>query len=219
MAKAKFSDAINDLFRQGEWGVARKRLERERAKDPDNHWVLTQLGVTFYEQRQYKEALRLFQASLKIVPDCPLTLWNLAGTLDALGQCAGAIQIYTWLLKSRNSPADDPCWESKEWTDALKTDCIYRLGVCFEHVGRREAAEHCYRQYVELSYHGIDGSYPIEDAKRHIQGLHRADKQNNTESQLRKAVRSMHEVFDEPQKGHRQRKLNFEKLLAGCQVA
>src|SRR4051812_15417685 len=109
MAGERFSSAIDDLFRKGEWAKARRRLERERVKDPDNHWLLTQLGVTYYEQGQYADALPLFLASLKIVPDCPLTLWNLAGTLDALGKPADAVRIYTWLLDADVSPADDPC--------------------------------------------------------------------------------------------------------------
>ena len=45
-----------------------------------------------------------------IVPDCPLTLWNLAGTLDALGKYVDAIRIYVRLLESDDSPETDPCW-------------------------------------------------------------------------------------------------------------
>ena len=84
MAKDKFGGRIDGLFARREWGEARRLLEKEREKSPDNHWVLTQLGVTFYEQHRYEEALAWLLASLKIVPDCPLTLWNLAGTLDAV---------------------------------------------------------------------------------------------------------------------------------------
>src|SRR5581483_5579402 len=119
---------------------ARKLLAGELAKEPDHHWLLTQIGVTLYEQRRYAEALRRFVAALEIVADCPLTLWNLAGTLDAMGKPAAAIPIYSWLLESDRSPADDACWESREWTDALKTDCVYRLGVCLQHLGKKDAA-------------------------------------------------------------------------------
>ena len=108
MTAKKLNGKIDDLFARGEWEEARRLLEKEREKAPDNHWVLTQLGVTLYEQQRYEEALPLFLASLKIVPDCPLTLWNLAGTLAALGKHAGAMRIYAWLLQSDRSPEDDP---------------------------------------------------------------------------------------------------------------
>ena len=44
---ANFSDKINDLFRRRQWEKARELLEKEREKAPENHWLLTQLGVTF----------------------------------------------------------------------------------------------------------------------------------------------------------------------------
>ena len=136
--------------------------------------------------------MRLFLASRAIVADCPLTLWNLAGALDALGNSVDAIRIYTWLLESKKSSTEDPCWESKAWTDALKTDCVYRLGICFQKQGQKETAEDCFRQYIELLLTGIDGSYSIDEAMRQIRGFHRNGKHNGKESELRKAVRMSH---------------------------
>jgi tetratricopeptide (TPR) repeat protein len=222
MAKGKLADAIHDLFRRGEWETARRRLERERAKDPDNHWLLTQLGVTFYEQRRYAEALPLFLASLKIVPDCPLTLWNLAGTLDALGQYAEAKRLYVWLLESQKSPADDPCWESEAWAAALKTDCTYRLGTCFRHLGKKREAELWFRQYVDLLSEGFAGSYPVEQALRQIQSLHGNGRPVSDGGSLRKAVRSTLRASGIGSSKGRLKappQVNVEKLLTGRRVA
>src|SRR5712692_1666929 len=160
---------INDLIDSEQWDRARALIEKELALKPDSHWLLTQLGETYYEQRQYKRALGLLLKSLDIVGDCPLTLWHLAGTLDALGYHAGGLSLYTWLLESKKTPADDPCWESAEWTDALKTDCMFRMGICFEHVHRagripKDAAESCFRRYIDLLLAGAKGSYAIEEA-------------------------------------------------------
>src|SRR5947208_676537 len=123
MAQSRLSKTIDDLFRRGQWEKARKLLRAEIAKELDNHWLWTQLGVTFYEERRYRDALQLFLKSREIVPDCPLTLWNLAGSLDALGKHSEAARLYTWLLRSQTTPDHDPCWESDEWADALKADC------------------------------------------------------------------------------------------------
>jgi tetratricopeptide (TPR) repeat protein len=166
-----FSKRIADFFQEENWAEARALLKRELEKEPENHWLLTQLGVTYYEQQQYKAALKIFLESYKILDDCPLTLWNLAGTFDALGESKKAIAIYTWLLESAKSPADDPCWESKAWTDRLKTDCVFRLGVCFQKQGKRSVALDCFRQYLNLLSIGIDGMYTAEDALKRIHGL------------------------------------------------
>src|SRR5437762_3588773 len=107
MRQINLSHSIDQLFLEGNWEKAQQLLEQERDKAPEDHWVLTQLGVTLYEQKKFGDALPLFLASLRIVPDCPLTLWNLAGTLDALGNPAAAAKVYTWLLGNDRSAAED----------------------------------------------------------------------------------------------------------------
>ncbi len=171
MTTRKIGQQIDDLIVAEQWEQARALIEKALKKEPQSHWLLTQLGETYYEQRQYKKALELLLQSRDIVPDCPLTLWHLANTLDALGYDAGAIRLYTWLLRSKKTAEDDPCWESEAWADALKTDCVYRLGLTFKHAGRDELAAYCLRKYLALQAVGVEGSYPAEDARRHLQEL------------------------------------------------
>jgi tetratricopeptide (TPR) repeat protein len=187
MATLNIGQQIDDLIQREEWEKARALIEIELAHEPESHWLLTQLGETYYEQRQYKKALGLLLKSLDIVPDCPLTLWHLAGTLDALGYPAGALRLYTWLLESKRTAEDDPCWENTEWSDALKTDCVFRIGLCFRHLRRKDQAESCFRRYIDLLLAGAQGSYPIEEATRHIQELSPA-KRAAIEDELRKAA-------------------------------
>ena len=169
--------------------VRHRLIQTELDKDPENHWMLTQLGVTLYEQRRYVEALQYFHAAERIVPDCPLTLWILAGTLDALGKHANAIRIYMLLLESNKTPAQDSCWESPEWADALKTDCVYRLGVCFQNLGKKRKAENCYRQFLKLISIGVESIYSIEDVKRQMRKLQGSGRSRGNGSEVRKAFR------------------------------
>jgi tetratricopeptide (TPR) repeat protein len=189
MVKPGKSRTIETLLDQGKWKEARKAIEQELVKSPDSHWLLTQLGVTHYEERDYREALRLFRDSLEIVPDCPLTLWNLAGVLDTLGHSDRAIPIYASLLRSKQSARSDACWESAEWTEALKTDCVYRVGMCFEHAKQWDAATHCFRQYINLLLAGMKGMYPIEDAARRIRELSRNGRSRHVK-EMREAIES-----------------------------
>jgi tetratricopeptide (TPR) repeat protein len=190
MNRNTLNNKVALLFRQGKWAKARKLLEEERERDPNDHWVVTQLGVTFYEEHRYQEALESFLASLKIVSDCPLTLWNAAGVLDSLGCHAKAVRIYTWLLKAKTSPDKDPCWESKEWADALKADCVYRLGLCFEHLSKRETAEQCYRQYMNLLATGIEGTYSVDDVLGRVRRLSGSAGTDERNEGLRNAIES-----------------------------
>ncbi len=218
MNEKKRNGAINELFRRAKWLESGDLLEREREAEPKNHWLITQLGVTKYEQAQYEDALKLFLASLEIVSDCPLTLWNLAGTLDALGKYTGAMSIYLWLLQANKSPEDDPCWENRQWTDALKTDCVYRIGVCFQHLGKKQKAEDCYRQYLDLLSIGIEGSYSIDDVKRKMQCLHAALKPGRVKSAVQKAVNETLQISGIERPNGRRRTppaINIPELIAG----
>jgi tetratricopeptide (TPR) repeat protein len=188
MAKDTLNQKIDDLFQKSKWHQARRLLEKERDKNPDDHWILTQLGVTFYEEGNYQEALSWFLKSLRIVESCPLTLWNIAGTLDALGKYNDAVRIFSWLLESQTSPEEDPCWENSEWSNSLKADCVYRLGVCFQHQEKRQKAEHCFRQYLDLLVAGLKTSYTLEDVRNRLQDLHGNGHVGVEKKELKKAV-------------------------------
>jgi hypothetical protein len=124
--------------------------------------------------------------SRDIVADCPLTLWHLANALDALGYHGGALQIYTWILRSKKTPADDPCWESVEWTEMLQTDCIFRIGLCFEHLGKSEEAAQSFRRYIDLRLLGMEGTYSINEATEHLQQTLPENNRETAEDELRK---------------------------------
>jgi tetratricopeptide (TPR) repeat protein len=187
MANRNIGKQIDDLIDAEQWEQARALIEKTLKKDPQSHWLRTQLGETYYEQRQYKRALEHLLQSRDIVADCPLTLWHLANTLDALGHYGDAIRLYTWLLRSRKTAEDDPCWESEAWTDALKTDCVYRLGLCFKHHGRDDLAAYCIRKYLGLQEVGSRGSYSIGEARRQLQDLH-ASKREAVEQELQETA-------------------------------
>ncbi|MCE9533825.1 MAG: hypothetical protein K8T89_22265 [Planctomycetes bacterium] len=216
MKVASNTRTIERHLEQEAWEDARKFITRDLTQQPDNHWLLTQLGVTYYEQGQYRESLQPLLSSLKIVPDCPLTLWNLAGALDALGKPEVAIPIYTWLLRSKKTAEDDACWESEEWTEALKTDCVYRVGLCFQHMELWGSAEHCFRQYINLLLVGMDGTYPVEEAAQHIRELH-GKGQHQLDKEVRNAITAtlQDSGIQSVQGGRRTLpKLNLSELLA-----
>lgn len=191
MPRDRFSKKIDGLFDDDKWREARRLLEEERGKKPESHWVVTQLAVTFYEERQYRNALKLLLCSVNLKSECPLTLWNLAGTLDALGRSKDAQTILEWLLTSKRSAEDDPCWESKQWTELLKADCLFRIGDTLRHQGDMEAAEKWYRKYLELLLDGVKGSYSIEEVGGAIQQLRISNGHSAAAQELKRAAASV----------------------------
>ena len=167
----KSSPKLEQLLKLERWPAAEKTIRTQLQDQPENHWLLTQLGSVLYEQRKYKASLTPLIASFRITPDCPLTLWHLAGTYDALGQYDKAISIYAWILNQNISASEDPCWESQDWSNSLKTDCVYRIAHVLEHQKNWTAAAEYYAEYLKLQLAGMHGSYSIADAAARLSAL------------------------------------------------
>ncbi len=158
-------DPIEALIEQQKWVDARRAIQEELKKDPENHWRLTRLSTTYYEQGDYETALPWVEKARALAPDCPLVLWDYAGTLDMLGREREAIDVYRSLLqRGAKAIAEDECGEGSEWATGLLTDCVYRAGQCFEDLKDRRRAADLYRQYLNLVDMGAPTIYPREEA-------------------------------------------------------
>jgi len=163
------SKRINQLFAQEQWAKARALIQGELKKDPANHWLLTRLGTTHYEQGDYQEAYKFAKQAQTLASNCPLVLWDMAGALDMLGREKEAILMYRKLFfRGAQGLANDECGEGITWANALLTDCLYRLGGCYRHLGQSEQALWCYRKYVDLRSLGIRSIYRLGDARKPI---------------------------------------------------
>lgn len=164
---------INRLFAQENWAKARSILEKEMAAEPDSHWLRTRLGTTYYEERNYERALEEIEQAYRRAPNCPLVLWDYAGTLHALGRTTKAIGIYGQLLaKGVDAVAHEECGEGVPWAMGLLTDCYYRLGICHAHLGEAAAAGKHFTAYIILSaLSRVKSIYTVEEALARLRQL------------------------------------------------
>jgi tetratricopeptide (TPR) repeat protein len=170
------SREINLLFEQGEWVPARALLEKELHKpgNENDHWLLTRIGTTFYEERDYQTALKYAQKAYERSPSCPLVLWDYAGTLDALGDSREAFRIYWTLLDKEPagvSAHDCGKGEGRRWTVGLLTDCIYRAALCLKHLGMKDEAIQLFREYLRVQGPKSESIYTREDADAQLEEL------------------------------------------------
>ena len=163
---------IEDLIAQERWVDARKRIEQELETRPESHWLLTRLSTTHYEERDYSTALVFSLRAYGLAPNCPLVLWDLAGTLDALGNKQPAIDIYQRLLsRGVSGVANDECGEGEVWAKSLLADCHYRLAGCYEDIGKwREAVAH-YEQHLKSLDAGVESIYAREDTESRLRRI------------------------------------------------
>ncbi|MGH9929563.1 MAG: hypothetical protein ACREA9_10065 [Pyrinomonadaceae bacterium] len=124
----KRSDNIEALIQAEDWKAARKAIVAALGKEPDSHWLLSRLALTYYEEFNYEKALEIEAQALRLAPDCPLVLWGYAGTLEMLEREREAIKIYSQLIERGARPiAYGECGEGLARARGLIADSFYRI--------------------------------------------------------------------------------------------
>src|SRR5512146_1689372 len=107
-------NVIEEAIKRENWEKARSLIRSRLKRFPDDHWLITRLGLTYYEQKQYKRALRYSEKALSLAPHCPLVLWDYAGSLDMLQRSEEAIAVYKRIVqRGVNQIAYGKCGEGK----------------------------------------------------------------------------------------------------------
>jgi tetratricopeptide (TPR) repeat protein len=165
-------NTIEKAIHVEDWPKARKLIKAELFNYPDDHWLLTRLGLTYYEQGQYKRALQYSEKALTIAPDCPLVLWEYAGTLEMLGRVSDAMSIYQRLIKKGvKRVAYGECGEGLAWAKGMICDCYYRLAHCYIKQKNPRAAMKSFKKHISMRGAGCRSIYPIREVRAEIKAL------------------------------------------------
>lgn len=168
----RMSKEIEKLIETEDWKAARKLIRAALRKEPDSHWLLSRLGLTYYEEHNYKKALFYAAQAMELAPNCPLVLWDYAGTLDRLGRNKEAIAIYKKLVKRGvEKIAYGKCGEGLAWARGLIADCLYRIAKCYEDLSHHKKALDFYERHIEHRGPGSRSIYPISDVMKRVKEL------------------------------------------------
>ncbi len=149
-----------------DWVGARKLIVIELQRDPKDHWLLSRLALTFYEQRKYKQALFWDAKALQEVPYCPLAIWGYAGSLEMLGRQRESMALYRWLSSwGEKELAFGDCGEGIGRARSLMADCHYRIALIWEEKRQWKKAVAEYDIYLSKRRDGWGIIYPIRDVK------------------------------------------------------
>jgi tetratricopeptide (TPR) repeat protein len=163
---------IEELIEKEDWPEARKEILSKLEKDPEDHWLLTRLGLTYYEERDYEKALKIEEMAYRIAPHCPLVLWDYAGTLQMLGRHKEAIKVYRRILaKGIDEIAYGECGEGKAWGRGLIADCYYRLSDSHRDLGEDTKAVRAFETHLDLRGPGCHSIYPLGSLNKKLQTL------------------------------------------------
>ena len=160
---------IEDAIRREDWPAARRLIRAALRRKPDSHWLLTRLGLTYYEERDYERSLVYSNQAFQLAPRCPLVLWDLAGTYEMLGRLTEAHRLYRHLV-SRGIPtiSSGPCGEGVARARGLVADCWYRIAHIELSRGRRNLADASFHRHLALRGPGCRSIYSISKVRREL---------------------------------------------------
>ncbi|MEI6076706.1 MAG: hypothetical protein WCS94_14080 [Verrucomicrobiota bacterium] len=160
---------IESAIKRDDWKGARRLVRAALRQQPDSHWLVARLSLTYYEELDYERALTIGQQAYGLAPHCPLVLWDLAGTLDMLERYREAMPLYRRLIRRGvESVAFGDCGEGLAWARGLIADCWYRLAHCERESGHRARAVHCYQQHLAMRGPGCRSIYPLRDVRKEL---------------------------------------------------
>ena len=163
---------IESAIRADRWKEARRLIRIALREQPDDHWLLTRLSLTYYEQSNYRRALSYSKHALRLAPRCPLVLWDYAGDLDMLGRKTEAARIYHGLVRRGvRSIAFGRCGEGLARARGLVADSLYRLAHCYRDLGEQSKAVAYLRKHLQRRGPGCHSIYPIGEVRKELKQL------------------------------------------------
>jgi tetratricopeptide (TPR) repeat protein len=175
------AEAIEQAIARDEWLRARRLIRAALSRKADDHWLLSRLALTYYEQRQYRRALNYELKALQIQPYCPLAIWGYAGTLAMLERDKEALEIYRWLISwGEDRLAYGPCGEGIQRARSLIADCFYRIACVLEARGQHKRALLFYKEHLSRRNRGTRSIYPLKVVKANMKALQERAKSSNS---------------------------------------
>jgi tetratricopeptide (TPR) repeat protein len=166
---AKGSDRIEALIEADDWKGARNAITVSLRREPESHWLLSRLALTYYEEFEYEKALELDERALALAPDCPLTLWGYAGSLEMLGREREALKIYQGLIdRGARTIAHGECGEGLARARGLVADSYYRMATCYESLGQKKKAMDAFETHLDLRGPGCQSIYPLGELRMEL---------------------------------------------------
>ncbi len=171
------SEIVNHYFDIEDWNSAKNFLLTKLKKEPNNHWIITQLGESYYELREYETALKYTKKAVNLAPNCPLALNNYAVVLYIHEKDHLAIKIWKSLLsrKTKNI-AFDECGEGINATKSLLNDIRMRLAKAYLAIDDKQKARKYFKKYLENRQKGLFSNFTKREAKKELKKLNNINK-------------------------------------------
>jgi len=155
------------------WNDAALYYQQALDKDPGNFKALTNLGLAYYEMREYREALDAYQKAVSINPDDPAPYEKMFLIYKEVDQVGEAVKAS--LLAAEGHLRNEDIQKAIEnWKQVLELDirnvkAHARLGMVYERLGKKKLAVSEYIHTASLLQLGGNLAKAAESIDRALQ--------------------------------------------------
>ena len=166
------SSDIDSLIDSENWRAARRLLRAALRLDPVDHWLISRMALTYYEEFNYSRSLKCELQAYAIAPHCPLVLWGLAGSLYMLGRENEALALYRRIVRrGKQKLAYGECGEGMARARGMYADCMYRISRCYGATGNRRLAITYLKKHLAERGPGCQSIYSLDEIRREAEQL------------------------------------------------
>ena len=170
--KKEISHQLNNFFKSENWFKAKKLLENELTKFPNDHFLLTQLGEVFYEMQEYNQAKIYTEKAYNLAPNCPLASNNYAVVLYMHENNNKAIELWKQLLnKDIEEIAEGECGEGLSFAKSLINDIRFRIGDAYLAKKDKINALKYYKDHLVSRRRGLFSNFTKQEVITEIKEL------------------------------------------------
>ncbi|TAD96962.1 MAG: hypothetical protein EAZ97_13205 [Bacteroidetes bacterium] len=164
--KALSQQKIFAYIAEGNYAKARKLLKNQYKKEAESYWLMTMIGSTYYEEKNYSKALFWAEKAMIEGKNDPLVLWDYAGVLAMENQLEKAMEIWLQLLAWGTKKVGlELCSEGILWAKSLLNDCRFRLAMAYKEQKNLPLATE-YLQAHLANRRGTPSIYPLKEVKK-----------------------------------------------------
>jgi len=150
----------------------KKILHKEASKNSDDDWFLGRLASLYLESRDYTRAINAINMALEIEPEDSIYLWRYAQILERTKKYSKALAVLKKILNKSDKKVSQTYTSNSLWyAKALKNDCRYHVGLCYEQLGRTDLAVKWIKSHLDNRQKGLRSNYSKKDVLSRLRKL------------------------------------------------
>jgi predicted Zn-dependent protease len=163
---AKKCHEIDVLIDEDKYAQARSKIRPLLRSLPKDPWLLHAMTLSYYWERDYRQAIKFSALAVAVAPNEPACLWDHGRVLARLRKPKDAIRFLEKLIRMGAVKAGIQSTMGTRWARELINDARFLVTECYLDVRNRKAARKHILAHLRLRGQGVPSVFFRRDADR-----------------------------------------------------